>query len=199
MGGCFKVGPVSGPDIPSEVSETNVELVAMVANCGVVERARITLHGWGGDHAREWSGGSDPLVPRGPEAAPRGVEEKIAAHRALPREHRLDPIGVRTDQYVAVEQVAVHEVATLRTGVHERSDPLFNPRRKRGELGVSGQRGAPAVRGAFGVVDQAGQQELTPREQWGTRLVPKDRAECLRRHGVQRNEQTSKRRSESPT
>jgi len=64
----------------------------------------------GAGHARGRLGGGDPRVPRRPEAAPGGVVEEVAADRALPGQHRLDPVGVRADQHVAVQEIAVDQV-----------------------------------------------------------------------------------------
>jgi hypothetical protein len=164
-GGGGEIGLVSGPQVPAQVGEADVQFVAVVA------------------------GGGDPRVPRGPESAPGGVEEEVAAHRALPGEHRLDPAGVGAHQHVAVQQVAVDQVATLGAGIDQGLHPPGDHRREGGQLPVGGQASAPSVDRFAGVVDQAVQEELAPAHGGRGPLVPEHQGLRVGRHPVEGDEQ----------
>ncbi len=123
-GGSREIGLVAGPQVPAQVGEADVQLVAVVAGGGVAEGAGAGPHLGGPEQAGQRVGGGDPRVPRSPETAPGGVEEEVAAYRALPGEHGLDPAGVRAHQHVGVQQVAVDQVPALRAGIDQGPHPF---------------------------------------------------------------------------
>ena len=78
------------------MGEADVQLVAVVTGRGVEEGAGLGPHARRPEQRGQGVGGGDPRVEWCPETAPGGIEEEVAAHRALPGEHRLDPAGVQT-------------------------------------------------------------------------------------------------------
>src|ERR1700749_3141359 len=90
--GCSGQGSlVPGPYVPSQMGEADVQLVAVVAGGGVAEGAGPGPHARVPEQSGQRAGRGDPGVERCPEAAPGGIEEEVAARRALPGQHRLDP------------------------------------------------------------------------------------------------------------
>jgi imidazolonepropionase-like amidohydrolase len=146
-GGGGEIGLVPGPQVPAQMGEADVQLVAVMAGGGVEEGA-------------------------GQETAPGGVEKEVAAHRALPGEHRLDLADVWAHQHVGVQQVAVDQVPALRAGIDQGPYPFGHRRREGGQLPVGGQAGAPSVDRFAGVIDQATEEELAPAPGGRGPLVP---------------------------
>ena len=109
-----EISLVPGPYVPAQMGEADVQLVAVVTGRDVAQGAGPGPHGRGPEQAGQRVSGGDPRVPRRPETAPGGIEEEVAAHRALPGKHRLDPAGVRTHQHVAVQEITVDQVPALR-------------------------------------------------------------------------------------
>jgi hypothetical protein len=140
-----EISLVPGPYVPAQMGEADVQLVAVVTGRGVAEGAGLGPHARGPEQPGQRIGGGDPRVPRRPETAPGGVEEEVAAHRALPGEHRLDPAGVRTHQHVAMQEITVDQVPALRAGIHQGPHPLGDRRGKGGQFLVASQGGAPSV------------------------------------------------------
>src|SRR5688500_10630030 len=83
--------------------------------------------GFLGSHRRQRSspriGRADAGVPGREERAIRGVEEEVAAYVALPGVDARHRGRILADQDVLVEEIAVDDVAPLRTGVEQVLDP----------------------------------------------------------------------------